>query len=84
MNKFERDIQNNIEVNEGFFTRLASAFATRKMKGAYGPAMKKVFNAAKHDPELQAAIFDLEDYQERLQRILKSMCKRRPNHPKCK
>ena len=44
---------------------------------------KKAYKIAKHDPELQAAMADLEDYHGRLNKIIKTLCKRNPNHPKC-
>ena len=83
MNKFERDIQNEIDVNEGFLSSLAAAFATRGMKRKYGKAYKKAFNIARKDPELKAALAGLENYHERLNRIIKNLCKRNPDHPVC-
>ena len=52
---------------------------SRKVKSKY----KKVYKIAKDDPELQSALADLEGYHERLNKILKTLCKRNPDHPKC-
>ncbi len=38
----------------------------------------------KDDPELQSAVADMENYPERLDNILESLCKRNPDHPVCK
>jgi len=80
-NKIETKMLDHIkELNEGILGTLANMFAKRKIKSKY----KKVYNIAKDDPELQSALADLEDYHERLNKIMKSLCKRNPDHPKCK
>ena len=81
MNKFERDTLNQInELNEGILSSIAKLFMRRKIKSQY----KKVYKIAKDDPELQSALADLENYHERLNKVLKNLCKRNPDHPKCK
>ena len=81
MNKFERDTLNQInELNEGILSSIAKLFMRRKIKSQY----KKVYKVAKDDPELQSALADLENYHERLNKVLKNLCKRNPDHPKCK
>ena len=67
------------ELNEGILDSIAKMFMSRKVKSKY----KKVYKLAKHDPELQTALADLEDYHGRLNKILKTLCKRNPEHPKC-
>ena len=80
MNKLERDTLNQIdELNEGILSSIARMFMSRKVKSKY----KKVYKIAKDDPELQSALADLEDYHGRLNKILKTLCKRNPEHPKC-
>jgi hypothetical protein len=80
MNKFEKQTLNQItELNEGILSSIAKMFMSRKVKSKY----KKVYKLAKHDPELQTALADLEDYHGRLNKILKTLCKRNPEHPKC-
>ena len=80
MNKLERDTLNQIdELNEGILSSIAKMFMSRKVKSKY----KKVYKIAKDDPELQSALADLEDYHGRLNKILKTLCKRNPDHPKC-
>ena len=80
MNKLERDTLNQIdELNEGILSSIARMFMSRKVKSKY----KKVYKIAKDDPELQSALADLEDYHGRLNKILKTLCKRNPDHPKC-
>jgi len=81
MNKFERDTLNQInELNEGILSSIAKLFMRRKIKSQYS----KVYKIAKDDPELQSALADLENYHERLNKVLKNLCKRNPDHPKCK
>ena len=80
MNKLERDTLNQIdELNEGILSSIARMFMSKKVKSKY----KKVYKIAKDDPELQSALADLEDYHGRLNKILKTLCKRNPDHPKC-
>ena len=79
-NKFEQKALDQIKtVNEGILSSIARLFMSSKMKRHY----KKAYKIAKDDPELQAAMADLEDYHGRLNRIIKTLCKRNPNHPKC-
>jgi len=80
MNKLEEQMQENIHVNEGLLSRIAKLFIKGKVKRQY----KKAYDIAKDDPELQAALADMENYHERLNDIIKSLCKRNPDHPKCK
>ena len=54
-------------------------FMSSKLKSKY----RKAYKIAKDDPELASALADLEDYHGRLNKILKNLCKRRPDHPKC-
>ena len=80
MNKLEQDTLNRItELNEGILSVISKMFMRNKMKRQY----KKVYKIAKDDPELQSALADLEDYHGRLNKILKNLCKRNPDHPKC-
>ena len=80
MTKYETDTLNKItEINEGILSSIARMFMAKKVKTTY----KKIYKIAKDDPELQAALADLEDYHGRLNKILKTLCKRNPDHPKC-
>ena len=80
MNKLEQKTLDQInELNEGILSSIAKMFMSRKVKSKY----RKVYKLAKHDPELQTALADLEDYHGRLNKILKTLCKRNPDHPKC-
>jgi len=80
MNKFEQDTLEQITgLNEGILSAISKLFMRNKMKRQY----KKVYKVAKDDPELQSALADLEDYHGRLNKILKNLCKRNPNHPNC-
>jgi hypothetical protein len=80
MNKLEKQMQENITLNEGLLSRIAKLFIKGKVKRQY----KKAYDIAKDDPKLQAALADMENYHERLNDIIKSLCKRNPDHPKCK
>tara|TARA_Y100001972_G_C7479356_1_gene243698 strand:- start:131 stop:376 length:246 start_codon:yes stop_codon:yes gene_type:complete len=80
MNKLEQQTLDKItELNEGILSSIAKMFMSRKVRSKYS----KVYKLAKHDPELQSALADLEDYHGRLNKILKTLCKRNPEHPKC-
>ena len=79
-NKFEQKQLSQIqELNEGILSTIAKMFMSNKVKRKY----KKVYKIAKDDPELQAALMDLENYHGRLNKVLKTLCKRNPDHPKC-
>ena len=80
MNKLEKQVEENIHLNESVLSNIARLFLKRKMKRQ----LKQAYDIAKDDPELQSALADLENYNERLNNIIKSLCKRRPDHPKCK
>ena len=80
MNKLEKRIEENIQLNEGVLSSIAKLFLKRKVKRQY----KKAYDIAKDDPELQSALADMETYHDRLNDIIKTLCKRRPDHPKCK
>ncbi len=67
------------ELNEGILDSIAKMFMARSLKKRY----KKAYKIAKDDPELQAALADLTTYHGRLNKILKTLCKRNPDHPKC-
>jgi len=80
MNKLEEKTLEQIkELNEGILSSIAKMFVRNKVKSKY----KKAYAIAKDDPELQAALGDLENYHKRLNKIMKTLCKRRPDHPKC-
>lgn len=80
MTKYEQDTLDKItELNEGILGSIARMFMQSKLKSKY----KKAYKIAKDDPELASALADLEDYHGRLNKILKNLCKRRPDHPKC-
>ena len=80
MNKLEKRVEENIHLNESMLSKIAKLFLKRKMKRQ----LKQAYDIAKDDPELQSALADLENYNDRLNKIIKSLCKRRPDHPKCK
>ena len=75
----ERTLEQIKHLKEGILTTIAKMFMKTKVKSKY----KKVYNIAKDDPELQSALADLENYHGRLNKIMKTLCKRRPDHPKC-
>tara|TARA_R110001592_G_scaffold276156_1_gene543300 strand:+ start:253 stop:498 length:246 start_codon:yes stop_codon:yes gene_type:complete len=80
MNKLEEKTLEQIkDLNEGILSSIAKMFVRNKVKSKY----KKAYAIAKDDPELQAALGDLENYHKRLNTIMKTLCKRRPDHPKC-
>jgi hypothetical protein len=79
MNKLEKRILQQINLNEGVLASIAKLFMRRKVKNYY----KTAYQLAKDDPELQAALIDLENYHERLNDIMKSLCDRNPDHPRC-
>ena len=79
-NNIEERVINQVKkLNEGILDSIARMFMARKEKQHY----KKAYKVAKDDPELMAALTDLEGYQKRLNRMLKTLCKRNPEHPKC-
>lgn len=80
-NKLEQKALNQVnELNEGFFTRL---FKNLFMSSQGKRAMKNAEKIAKDDPELQAALGDLQSHRDRVKDLFKKLCKRNPNHPKC-
>lgn len=74
---------NEIEksLNEGF---LGNALIRLVFGGKAKKAMKQAVKAAKKDKDLQAAFSDLAYHHERIQDLVKSLCKRNPDHPTCK
>jgi|TARA_R100001163_G_C4883227_1_gene79576 DNA polymerase/3'-5' exonuclease PolX len=81
MNKLEQNSLKQINgINEGILNTIARLFTTSKVKRTY----KKAYKVAKDDPELQSALADLEDYNDRVHDLLKKLCKRRPDHKNCK
>lgn len=81
INNFERKALKQInQVNEGILSGIAKLFMSKKVRRKY----KSAYKIAKDDPELQSALADLENYHGRLNQILKTLCKRNPEHPKCK
>jgi cell division protein ZapA (FtsZ GTPase activity inhibitor) len=66
-------------INEGILSSIVGLFLRSKMKKQY----KKVYKIAKDDPKLQSALADMENYQERIKKLLKDLCRRNPDHPKC-
>ena len=80
MNKLEKHALQQINMNESVLASVAKLFMRRKIKKQY----KKAYDLAKDDVELQTALIDLENYHERLNDIMKSLCSRNPDHPKCK
>ena len=74
---------NEIEksLNEGF---LGNALIRLVFGGKAKKAMKQAVKAAKKDKELQSAFSDLAYHHERIQDLVKSLCKRNPEHPTCK
>jgi hypothetical protein len=66
-------------INEGILSSIVGLFLRSKMKKQY----KKVYNIAKDDPKLQSALADMENYQKRIKKLLKDLCRRNPDHPKC-
>jgi|TARA_R100000084_G_C4625137_1_gene135377 hypothetical protein len=80
-NKLEKDSLSNInELNEGFFTKLfRNLFSTSSHK----KAIKNAKKVAKEDPELASALVDLNYTTKHLRKLLKTLCKRNPDHPKC-
>jgi hypothetical protein len=80
-NKFEKDSLKQInQLNEGLFTSLLrSLFFSSSAK----KSLKKAKKIAKADPELQAALTDMEYNQKKIRDMLKTLCKRHPDHPTC-
>ena len=83
MDKFEQEIYQKMQTNENFLKKLSSAFLGSKSKGSYSKAYKKAVKLARRDPELRAALAGLDNYQERLARIIDNLCKRNTTHPAC-
>lgn len=68
-------------LNEGFIgSALMRMVFGRKAKRI----MKQAVKNAKDDPELQSAFSDLAYHHNRLQDLVKDICKRNPDHPTCK
>ena len=81
-NKFEKDSLKQInQLNEGF---LASLMKSLFFSSAAKRSMKKAQKIAKDDPEIKSALKGLLYHQDQIQDLIKSMCKRNPNHPSCK
>ena len=79
MNRLEKQVLEQIKINEGVLSSIAKLFMRGKIKRQY----KQAYQLAKDDPELQSALIDLENYHERLNDIMKSLCDRNPDHPRC-
>jgi len=79
LNKIEDKILKDINITEGFLTKLlAKIFKPRVNKG-----LSKLVKALTDDPELQAKLADLSRMQKDLYKSSKNYCKNRPNSPLC-
>jgi len=80
-NKFEKDALSQLSnLDEGFFSNLfRSLFSTSSHK----KAIKKAKKIAKEDPELATALSDLSYTTKNIRKMLKTLCKRHPDHKNC-
>ena len=78
-NQFENKILKDINLTEGFLTKLlAKIFKPRVDK-----TLNKFVKAMVDDPELQAKLADLKRMQKDLYKSSKNYCKKRPHSPLC-
>ena len=80
MSKIEQKILKEINLTEGFLTKVsAKIFKPRVEK-----TLKKLVKALDDDPELKATLADMAAIRKRLEKSDKSYCKKRPQSPLCK
>ncbi len=79
MSKFEQKILDEINLSEGFLTKLlAKIFKPRVEK-----TLKKIVNALDDDPDLKATLADMAALRKSLEKTDKNYCKKRPQSPLC-
>ena len=79
MSKIEQKILKDINLTEGFLTKvLAKIFKPRVDK-----TLKKLVKTMVDDPELQSILSDMEATRKRLDKLDRNYCKKRPQSPLC-
>lgn len=79
-NILETKMFRQIRLNENFLAGLVKLFLKKRLN----KQLKGIRTVAKNDPELQAALHDLSYHYENVQSMIKTLCDRHPDHPKCK
>ena len=67
-------------IRENLMDQIAKLLALHQIKKELPKAMKELDG----DPEIQASLQSIEFHVDNLNRQLKYLCKRNPDHPKCK
>ena len=74
------EINSQTQINEGWFSRLITKLF---FSGQSKRIMKQAVDAADGDPEIMAALSDMTYNAKNLKKLVKTLCKRSPGHPKC-
>jgi hypothetical protein len=79
MSKLEQKILKDINLTEGFLTKvLAKIFKPRVDK-----TLKKLVKTMVNDPELQSILADMDKLRKDLEKTDRNYCKKRPQSPLC-
>jgi hypothetical protein len=79
MSKIEQKILKEINLTEGFLTKvLAKIFKPRVEK-----TLKKLVKTMVNDPELQSILADMDKLRKDLEKTDRNYCKKRPQSPLC-
>jgi len=79
-NKFEQKALKQISLNEGLVTKIAGFFLGSKFR----KAMKELERMKDDDPEFAAGMASLAQNYKTIDNMLDRLCKKHPDHPKCK
>tara|TARA_R110002096_G_scaffold102744_1_gene226884 strand:+ start:25 stop:291 length:267 start_codon:yes stop_codon:yes gene_type:complete len=80
LNKIEKQVLTQVNLNEGLLTKIVRRLYKRTMDRT----LKGLINQFEDDPELKAAMSDLQKSRERSKDVFKSYCKKHPESNFCK
>jgi len=80
LNKIEKQVLKQVNLNEGLLTKIIKRLYKRTMDRT----LKGLINQFEDDPELKAAMSDLQKSRERTKDTFKDYCKKHPESNFCK
>ena len=80
LNKIEKQVLTQVNLNEGLLTKIVK----RLYKRTVDRTLKGLIRQFEDDPELKAAMSDLQKTRERSKDVMTSYCKKHPNSEYCK
>jgi len=80
LNKIENQVLEQINLTEGILTKIVK----RLYKRTVDRTLKGLIRQFEDDPELKAAMFDLQQTRERSKDVVTRYCKKHPNSEYCK